>query len=64
VLAQQRKNWQSKRRGFAGAGLGGADQIFSGKNNRKRAKLDRRWLRESHGLRPTHHLGQKSETIK
>src|SRR5262249_4799490 len=64
VLLQQRQDRQRKRGGLARARLCGADQIFSSQNNRKRAKLDRRRLDESHGLRSTHDLGQKSKTIK
>src|SRR5206468_9767069 len=64
VLCQQRQDWQSERRRLAGAGLRSSDQIFSGKNNRKRAELDRRWLDKAHRLRPAHDLRRKSEVIK
>src|SRR5207249_9309556 len=64
MFRQQRQDRQSKRRGLASAGLRRADQIFSGKNNRERAKLDRCWLDESHRLRPAHNLRRKSEMIK
>ena len=64
VLGQQRQDRQSECRGFAGAGLGGTDQIFARKNNRERAQLDRRRLLKAHGLRPAHHFGRKVEIIE
>jgi hypothetical protein len=64
VLFEQRQNRQSKRCGFTGAGLRGAYQVVSGKDNRKRAKLNRGRLHKSHRLRSAHNLWRKSETIK
>src|SRR5436309_1760830 len=41
VVRQQGENRQREGRGFAGAGLGGADQILSGENDWKGTELNR-----------------------
>src|SRR5437764_6275538 len=64
VLCQQRQDRKSKRSGLTGAGLRGSDQIFTGKDNWERAKLNRRWLDKAHRLRPAHYFRRKSKLIK
>jgi hypothetical protein len=64
VFCEQREDGKSKGRGLTGAGLGGPDQIFTGQHNRKRAKLNGRWLDKSHRLRPAHDFRRKSKAIK
>src|SRR4029453_16149675 len=64
VFCQQSQDRKGKSRGLAGPGLRGPDQIFARKHNRKRAQLDRRWLDESHRLRPAYDLGRKSKFFK
>src|SRR6266480_4587653 len=64
VLCEQRQNGKSKRRGLAGAGLRGPDQISTGKHNRKRAKLNGRWLDKAHRLCPAHYFWRKPKAIK
>ena len=54
VLAEQRHNWQRECSGFAGAGLRGANQIFSFEDNREGAELNRGRLGETHSLGPPH----------
>jgi len=39
-------------------------QIFTGKHNRKRAKLNWRRLDKAHCLRPAHYLRRKSKFVK
>ena len=64
VMSEQRQNRKRESRGFAGAGLGGADQIFAGENNGEGAKLDRRRLGEAHRLHAAHHFRGKIEIIE
>ena len=63
-MAEQRQDGKRERRGFAGAGLGGADQIFAGENDGKGAELDRRRFGKTHRLRPAHYFGRKVEIIE
>ena len=64
MFRQQREDGQSKRRGLAGAGLRGADQIFARKHDRKRAELDWRRFDKAHRLRSAHYFRRKSKMIK
>ena len=64
VLRQEGEDGKREGRSLAGASLGGADQVFAGKNNRKSAELDRRGRGESHRLSATHHLGRQTKIFK
>ena len=64
MLRQKRQDGQSESGGLAGAGLGGADQVFAGENNRKGAKLDGRGFGEPHRLGAAHHLGRQAKIFK
>lgn len=64
MLCEQGQNGQRERRGFAGAGLRGPDQIFAGKNNGERAQLNRRWFGKTHGLGSADDFRRKSEIVK
>src|SRR5205085_9968720 len=64
VLRQKCEDGEREGGSLAGAGLCGADQIFSGENNRKGAKLDRRGRGESHRLSATHHFGREAKIFK
>ena len=59
-----RQNRQSESGGFSGTGLGGADQIFAGENNGEGAKLDGRWLGETHRLHAAHDFRGKIEIME
>jgi hypothetical protein len=50
VSAEARENGQGKGGGFAGAGLGGADEVAAAEDDRNRAKLDRRGIGVAGGL--------------
>ena len=64
VLGEQRQNRQREGRGFAGAGLRGADQIFAGKNDWECAELNRRRLGKAHRLGAANHFRGKTEIFK
>jgi len=64
VMSEQRQNGKREGSGFSGAGLGGADQIFAGENDREGAKLDRGRLSEPHRLHAAHHFSGKIEIIE
>src|SRR5205814_3868461 len=40
VFREQGQNWQGKRRGLAGTGLGRSDQVFAREDDREGAELD------------------------
>jgi hypothetical protein len=64
VMTEECQNRESKCRCFASPGLRGTDQIFPGKNDRKRAELNGRRLGESHCLRPANYFGRESKVVK
>ena len=64
VLGEQGQDRQRESGRFAGAGLRGADQIFAGKNDWKRAELDRRRLGEAHRLCSPHDFRGKPEIVE
>ena len=63
-MSQQRQNRKRESSGFAGAGLGGPDQIFAGENDGEGAQLDRGRFGEAHRLHPAHHFGRKVKIIE
>ena len=63
-MSEQRQNRKREGGGFAGAGLGGTDQIFAGENNGEGAKLDRGRLGEAHRLDAANYFSGKIEIIE
>ena len=64
VLSKQGENGKRECRRLAGAGLGGADQVLAGKNNRESAKLDRRGFGEAHRLGAAYDFRREPKIFK
>ncbi|MEY2585029.1 MAG: hypothetical protein QOD80_1055, partial [Verrucomicrobiota bacterium] len=64
MLGEERQDGQRERRCLARAGLGGADQVLPGKNDRKRAELDRGRLAETHCLGSAHHFIRETKIFE
>ena len=64
MFGEERQDGQRESRGLARASLGGADQVLPGKNDRKRAELNRGRLAETHCLGPAHHFIREAKIFE
>jgi hypothetical protein len=64
VMTQHRQNREREGSGLSGAGLGGADEVFAGEDDRKRAQLDRCGIDKSHRLHAVHDFIGQTEMLE